>query len=59
MRWTILRPAGFMENFEAGSVGKIAAGAWRIATQDRQFAMIATKDIGWRCIGLASLGRMG
>ncbi|KAL7965246.1 nucleoside-diphosphate-sugar epimerase family protein [Trichoderma sp. SZMC 28014] len=47
MQWTILRPAGFMENFETGFVGKIAAGAWRIATQDREFAMIATKDIGW------------
>ncbi|KAK4069138.1 hypothetical protein Trihar35433_5717 [Trichoderma harzianum] len=47
MRWTILRPAGFMENFEADFIGKIVAGAWRIATRDRQFAMIATKDIGW------------
>lgn len=36
-----------MENFATDFVGKIAVGAWRVATQDREFAMIATKAIEW------------
>ncbi|KAK7710485.1 hypothetical protein SLS64_000175 [Diaporthe eres] len=47
MGWTILRPAGFMDNYVPGSMAKIFFTAWKVAiNKDRPLQLIACADIG-------------
>ncbi|KAL2206957.1 NmrA-like family protein [Sarocladium strictum] len=46
MTWTILRPAGFMDNLEEGFLGKVFATSWRNSIKSRGLQVIATSDIG-------------
>ncbi|KAK4248621.1 hypothetical protein C7999DRAFT_13443 [Corynascus novoguineensis] len=46
MTWTILRPVGFMENFDPGFLGKVFASSWRLAIKSRPLQLVATDDIG-------------
>jgi uncharacterized protein YbjT (DUF2867 family) len=46
MTWTILRPAGFMENLDEGFLGKVFATSWQNNVKSRGLQIIATADIG-------------
>lgn len=47
MSWTILRPAGFMDNYVPGSMAKVFFTAWKVAIdKDRPLQLIACADIG-------------
>lgn len=46
MKWTILQPAAFMENFEGGFFGKVFATAWINVVKSRKLQLVATEDIG-------------
>ncbi|MCJ1286050.1 hypothetical protein MMC26_005392 [Xylographa opegraphella] len=46
LSYTILRPVFFLDNLEAGFVGKITATAWRDHLDGRKMQVIATTDIG-------------
>ncbi|ETS73354.1 hypothetical protein PFICI_14959 [Pestalotiopsis fici W106-1] len=46
MKWTILRPVAFMENFDGGMVGKVFATCWKLIVKSRPLQLIATSDIG-------------
>lgn len=45
MKWTILRPVAFMENFDGGFVGKVFTTSWKMVVS-RPLQLIATVDIG-------------
>jgi uncharacterized protein YbjT (DUF2867 family) len=48
MGWTILRPAGFMDNYVPGSMAKIFLTAWKVAiNKDQPLQLIACADIGY------------
>ncbi|KAF2684382.1 NAD(P)-binding protein [Lentithecium fluviatile CBS 122367] len=47
MRYTVLRPTGFMENISNDFAGKATATSWQLALKDKPMQLIATKDIGW------------
>ncbi|CAI6338678.1 unnamed protein product [Periconia digitata] len=44
--WTILRPAGFMDNYTPGFFGKMMAGLWATMPPDRKMQLVSVKDIG-------------
>lgn len=47
MGWTILRPAGFMDNYVPGSMAKVFFTAWKVAIdKDQPLQLIACADIG-------------
>lgn len=46
MRWTILRPVAFMENFQTGMATKVFLAAMRDTLGDKPLQLIAVKDIG-------------
>ncbi|TCD61456.1 hypothetical protein EIP91_008413 [Steccherinum ochraceum] len=47
LRWTILRPAFFMENFDGGLIGKITATVMRCGLQPTtKLQLVAANDIG-------------
>lgn len=47
MSWTILRPAGFMDNYVPGSMAKVFLTAWKVAIdKDQPLQLIACADIG-------------
>jgi len=69
MRWTILRPTGFMDNYNPGTFGSLMASLWANGMPvDQKMQLVSTHDIGvfaaralldpegWngRAIGLAS-----
>lgn len=46
-RWTILRPTGFMDNYNPGFFGKMMSSLWAAGMPtDRRIQMISTRDIG-------------
>lgn len=46
-RWTILRPTGFMDNYNPGFFGKFMASLWAAGmSADRRMQLISTHDIG-------------
>jgi len=47
MRYTVLRPVGFMENITNDFMGKAMASMWQSALKDRPMQLVATKDIGF------------
>ncbi len=45
--WTILRPTGFMDNYNPGFFGKMMASMWAVGlTADRPIQMVSVHDIG-------------
>lgn len=47
MGWTILRPAGFMDNYVPGPMAKVFFTAWKVALdRNRPLQLIACADIG-------------
>ncbi|KAI1083460.1 NAD(P)-binding protein [Whalleya microplaca] len=48
LRWTILRPVAFMDNFTPGFGTKLMSTAWRVAVGERPktLQLIAARDIG-------------
>ncbi|RKU43472.1 hypothetical protein DL546_002258 [Coniochaeta pulveracea] len=47
MRWTILRPTGFMDNYQPGTFGSMMAALWRSGLPaDRKTQLVNTHDIG-------------
>ncbi|RYP47995.1 hypothetical protein DL768_006042 [Monosporascus sp. mg162] len=44
--WTILRPAGFMDNYAPGAFGKMMAGLWATMPPDRAMQLVSVRDIG-------------
>ena len=47
MKYTILRPVTFMDNFVPGMFGKVFAAAWKVALGDKPLKLIAASDIGF------------
>ncbi|KAH7024719.1 uncharacterized protein B0I36DRAFT_331951 [Microdochium trichocladiopsis] len=45
-RWTILRPAGFMDNYRPSSFGSMMAGLWATMPADRKMQLVSVEDIG-------------
>jgi uncharacterized protein YbjT (DUF2867 family) len=46
-RWTILRPAGFMDNYKPGtSFARMMATLWSTMPGDRKMQLVSTNDIG-------------
>lgn len=45
-QWTILRPAGFMDNYTPGHFGKMMAGLWATMPTDRKMQLVSVHDIG-------------
>lgn len=45
-RWTILRPAGFMDNYAPGFFGRMMAGLWATMPADRKMQLVSVQDIG-------------
>jgi uncharacterized protein YbjT (DUF2867 family) len=46
-RWTILRPSGFMDNYNPGFFGQLMATMWSVSlSSDRKMQLISTHDIG-------------
>lgn len=46
-RWTILRPTGFMDNYNPGFFGSMMASLWAAGLpSDRKMQLISTRDIG-------------
>jgi len=47
IRWTILRPTGFMDNYNPGSFGSLMASLWaKGMPPDRKMQLISVHDIG-------------
>ena len=46
MKWTILRPVAFMDNFTPDFMGKVLPTAWKDVLKDKPLQLIAAKDIG-------------
>lgn len=46
MKWTILRPTAFMDNWNPGFFGGVMASTWRITVKEKPLQIIAVKDIG-------------
>ncbi|MCJ1390208.1 hypothetical protein MMC18_003066 [Xylographa bjoerkii] len=46
LSYTILRPVFFLDNLEAGFIGKIISTAWRDRVDGKKLQVIATTDIG-------------
>jgi hypothetical protein len=46
MKWTIIRPVAFMENFTPDIAGKGMATMWRFNGEDSKLQLVSTKDIG-------------
>lgn len=47
VRWTILRPTGFMDNYGPGFFGKLMATLWQQGMPtDRRMQLVSTHDIG-------------
>ncbi|KAF7555918.1 hypothetical protein G7Z17_g1797 [Cylindrodendrum hubeiense] len=46
MGWTILRPAGFLDNYTPGFQAKVFFTAWKVALKSRPLQVIAVSDIG-------------
>ncbi|KAJ4287533.1 hypothetical protein N0V90_012236 [Kalmusia sp. IMI 367209] len=44
--WTILRPAGFMDNYNPDFFGKMMAGLWQTMQADKKMQLVSVKDIG-------------
>ncbi|KAF2443867.1 NAD(P)-binding protein [Karstenula rhodostoma CBS 690.94] len=44
--WTILRPAGFMDNYNPDLFGKMMAGLWATMQADKKMQLVSVKDIG-------------
>lgn len=48
MRFTVLRPAAFMENLTPDFAGKALAASWSAILKDKKpLQLVAAKDIGW------------
>jgi uncharacterized protein YbjT (DUF2867 family) len=45
-QWTILRPAGFMDNYAPGFFGKMMAGLWATMPAHRKMQLVSVHDIG-------------
>ncbi|CAO2657039.1 Nn.00g058420.m01.CDS01 [Neocucurbitaria sp. VM-36] len=45
-QWTILRPAGFIDNYTPGFFGKMMAGLWATMPADRKMQLVSVHDIG-------------
>lgn len=46
MRWTILRPVAFMDNFDGSLVSRVFATCWQRFLPTRPLQLVATADIG-------------
>lgn len=46
MKWTILQPTFFMENFTRDFVGKVTFAMWHSYIKDKPLQLVATRDIG-------------
>jgi len=46
MKWAILRPTAFMDNWSPGIVGKIITTAWHVTNPSKPLQLIAVSDIG-------------
>ncbi|KAK0627960.1 hypothetical protein B0T14DRAFT_513594 [Immersiella caudata] len=47
IRWTVLRPTGFMDNYNPGSFGALMASLWaKGMPADRKMQLVSTHDIG-------------
>jgi len=46
MKWSILRPTAFMDNWNPGFFGGMMASMWIIAVKENPLQMISTQDIG-------------
>jgi len=47
IRWTILRPTGFMDNYNPGSFGSLMASLWaKGMPADQKMQLVSTHDIG-------------
>ncbi|KAJ4145948.1 hypothetical protein LMH87_004779 [Akanthomyces muscarius] len=46
MRWTILRPVAFMDNFDGSLVSRVFATCWKQFLPSRPLQLVATADIG-------------
>jgi len=47
IRWTVLRPTGFMDNYNPGSFGALMASLWaKGMPADRKMQLVSTRDIG-------------
>ncbi|KAK7187239.1 hypothetical protein DPSP01_003958 [Paraphaeosphaeria sporulosa] len=44
--WTILRPAGFMDNYNPDFFGKMMAGLWATMQADKTMQLVSVQDIG-------------
>ncbi|KAJ4344871.1 uncharacterized protein N0V89_012615 [Didymosphaeria variabile] len=44
--WTILRPAGFMDNYNPDFFGKMMTGLWATMPTDKKMQLVSVKDIG-------------
>jgi uncharacterized protein YbjT (DUF2867 family) len=44
--WTILRPAGFMDNYSPDFFGKMMAGLWATMPAGKKMQFVSVKDIG-------------
>ncbi|KAF9881010.1 NmrA-like family protein [Colletotrichum karsti] len=47
-RWTVLRPAGFMDQYvsDAGVMGSVMGGLWASMPRDRRLQLVSARDIG-------------
>ena len=44
--WTIIRPAGFMDNYNPDLFGRMMAGLWATMPAERKMQLVSVKDIG-------------
>ncbi|KAF9877499.1 NmrA-like family protein [Colletotrichum karsti] len=47
MKWSILRPVAFMDNFTDDFMGRVFVTAWKMAVKEKPLQLIATRDIGF------------
>ncbi|KAI9037037.1 uncharacterized protein KD926_000904 [Aspergillus affinis] len=47
MKWTILRPVAFLDNFSPGFSGKGFAATWKIYVKEKPLQLISVGDIGY------------
>lgn len=45
-QWTVLRPAGFMDNYAPGFFGTMMAGLWATMPAHRRMQLVSVHDIG-------------
>lgn len=45
-QWTILRPAGFMDNYSPDLFGKVMGGLWATMATEKKMQLVCVQDIG-------------